>query len=145
LSKNHFYRIKDKGRLTISILFLVLVVLIPTTVYFVLIRDKTNKEPTKTFVQAAQFTPTPEVLPTETPAQIQVVRIKLSDPTSTLRVRKQPNANAPILGNVKHDAVMPYVGLTGDWWIINYNGQNGYIVSTYGVLETVEPESSQMP
>jgi uncharacterized protein YgiM (DUF1202 family) len=84
--------------------------------------------------------PTPTPVPT--PAPVEVVRIKLSDAGGTLRVRAQPSTDAQVLGTVEDGDVLPYVGVSGEWYSVTFNGATGYILDDYGVRETIYPTPS---
>ncbi len=52
-----------------------------------------------------------------------------------LRVRAQPNNTSTILGVLKKGTAVETLGETDGWYLIKYNGQNGYISKAYTTTE----------
>ncbi len=138
----HMYKVRQPGRLVLGIL-LILSVIILLVVAFFAVRSLFNKNPQPTPTISATLmavvTPTPTIKPTATPTpSSQVIRVKLSSSAATVRIRKQPSTTADILGEVKHNVTLPYLGESGTWWMVSYQSQTGYLLKDYGVLEAVK-------
>jgi len=48
-----------------------------------------------------------------------------------LNIREAPNLNARILGQIPNGATMQIKGQNGDWYLVNYNGIEGYSFGQY--------------
>lgn len=142
MARRRIYRVRSWAKLVRGVVLLALVVALPFGVYFAARALFSGRTPTPT-APAVTLTvppsPTPADAPTPTPTPMQVIRIKLESGSGTLRVRSQPSTSGDVLGEVSHDATLPYSGESGGWWVVNYNGQTGYILGTFGVLETITP------
>lgn len=44
-----------------------------------------------------------------------------------VNVRTGPGTNYDVIGQIRHGTLYPVIGESGDWWIINFNGQTGYV------------------
>ena len=56
-------------------------------------------------------------------------------PKEDLRVRAQPNNTSTILGVLKQGTAVETLGETNGWYLIKYNGQDGYISKAYTTTE----------
>lgn len=56
-------------------------------------------------------------------------------PEEDLRVRAQPNNTSTILGVLKQGTAVETLGETNGWYLIKYNGQDGYISKAYTTTE----------
>ncbi len=56
-------------------------------------------------------------------------------PKEDLRVRAQPNTTSTILGVLKQGTAVETLGETNGWYLIKYNGQDGYISKAYTTTE----------
>lgn len=52
-----------------------------------------------------------------------------------LNIRSGPSLNSPVTGMAPNGATLRILGSSGDWYNIEYNGQNGYVSSNYVVLQ----------
>lgn len=50
---------------------------------------------------------------------------------SNLNIRSLPNTNSRVLGVIPNRAEITVLGQTGNWYIINYNGIEGYAAADY--------------
>ena len=60
-----------------------------------------------------------------------------------LRVRAQPNSNATILGVIKKGTAVETLGETNGWYLMKYNGQDGYISKAYTTTEKPSASTSK--
>lgn len=56
-------------------------------------------------------------------------------PKEDLRVRAQPNNTSTVLGVLKQGTAVETLGETNGWYLIKYNGQDGYISKAYTTTE----------
>ena len=56
--------------------------------------------------------------------------------TTNVNVRSGADTNSESLGKVKKDETYTRLGTEGDWSLIDYNGQNGYVKSEF--LEVIQ-------
>lgn len=68
--------------------------------------------------------------PQPSPSPVQTVYTK-----EDLRVRAQPNNTSTILGVLKKGTAVETLGETEGWYLIKYNGQDGYISKAYTTTE----------
>lgn len=68
--------------------------------------------------------------PQPSPSPVQTVYTK-----EDLRVRAQPNTSSTILGVLKQGTAVETFGETNGWYLIKYNGQDGYISKAYTTTE----------
>lgn len=52
-----------------------------------------------------------------------------------LNIRSGPSLNSPVTGMAPNGATLRILGRSGDWYNIEYNGQNGFVSSNYVVLQ----------
>jgi N-acetylmuramoyl-L-alanine amidase len=50
---------------------------------------------------------------------------------SSLNIREFPALTAPVVGSIPAGATVTILGDAGDWYVVNYNGQNGYSSKSY--------------
>lgn len=63
----------------------------------------------------------------------QTGRVRLN--SGYLNIRSGPSLNSPVIGMAPNGAQLRILGRSGDWYNIEYNGQNGYVSSNYVVLQ----------
>jgi D-alanyl-D-alanine dipeptidase len=80
-------------------------------------------EPSPSPSPTPEMTPTPE--PTPTPC------VKLSDPTSTLKVRSGPGTNTEKLGELRDGDPVTILERGDVWHKIEYNGSEAYVFAAY--------------
>ena len=153
MARRHSYRVAHPLRLVISAVFaLLLIVILVLAILAVksLIFKEASPTPTVKPTITAPSIPTPSPTPTPTPTPSvsgYVIRVKLTGSTATVRIRKQPSTTADILGEVSNNITLPYLGESGDWWIVKYQNQTGYLLKTYGKQEsaTASPTPTKTP
>ena len=59
------------------------------------------------------------------------VIVKVQSRRTDVRIRSAASTSSSILATVNGGAAYPYVGETGDWYIITYNGTRAYISKTF--------------
>ena len=59
------------------------------------------------------------------------VIVKVQSRRTDVRIRSAAGTSSSILATVNGGAAYPYVGETGDWYIITYNGTRAYISKTF--------------
>jgi N-acetylmuramoyl-L-alanine amidase len=50
---------------------------------------------------------------------------------SNLNIRKFPAGTAAVVGTIPSGATVTVLGDAGDWYVVNYNGQNGYSAKSF--------------
>ncbi len=139
---------KNNGHTRFSgIALLLLLLFLAVATFFMLswLPGQSEVSPTPSITAKPTATPTPTPTPSPTPTMMQVVRINLSDTSSSVRVREQASTTAQVLGEAPHNTTLPYLGESDGWWIVNYEGKTGYIGADFGVLETVTVTPSPTP
>lgn len=84
------------------------------------------------YISAQYTTTTAPSQPTPTPTPSQTTTVY---PKEDLRVRAQPNTSSTILGVLKQGTAVETFGETNGWYLIKYNGQDGYISKAYTTTE----------
>ena len=84
------------------------------------------------YISAQYTTTTAPSQPTPTPTPSQTTTVY---PKEDLRVRAQPNTSSTILGVLKQGTAVETRGETNGWYLIKYNGQDGYISKAYTTTE----------
>ncbi len=150
MARRHRYRIKDRRRLMGCLMLPLIVIVLAVPVYFIFhwmtaksedVAAPTGVIPTLT----SGASPTQAATPTPTATPSQVIRITLTDTSSTVNVRKQPSITSEIFVEATHGATYPYLGESDGWWIVSYQGQTAYISETFGVLETAGETPTATP
>ena len=85
--------------------------------------------PAVTPIATATAEPTPS--PSPTPEPTPTPYVKLSDPTSSLKVRSGPGTNTEILGELNDGDVVTILERGDVWHKIEYNGGVGYVFAAY--------------
>ena len=62
---------------------------------------------------------------------------------TSVRMRSGPNTSSTILGVYNTGTAMTITGSNGNWYAVNYNGQNGYVCKDY--MTTSKPGGSSQP
>lgn len=129
----------------IALLVFILVLAIGAFFMVRALPDLLEPASTPTLLPTPTPIPTPTPTPIPTPTIVQVVRVNLSNTASTVRVREQPSTDSDVLGDAAHNSTWTYQGTADGWWIIDYEGQTGYISEDFGVLESVTLTPSPTP
>jgi hypothetical protein len=60
---------------------------------------------------------------------------KVVVPTTTVNVRAAPDKNSASLGKVEAGTALAFTDDSGDWFAVNFNGQQGYVSKKYARIE----------
>lgn len=79
------------------------------------------------------------------PARGQVIGSCTPRDATEVNVRNAPDANSAVLGMIDWYDTLPLLGEQGDWYIVDYNGQQGYVSANWVEITYSPAGSNAMP
>jgi uncharacterized protein YgiM (DUF1202 family) len=95
--------------------------------------------PTETPTPTPTATPTPTETPTPTPTPAQTGTVV--NCTTSVNVRSGPGTSYTVIGSAPKGAKYAVLGQSGSWYKMDFNGQTGYISTSYLSVTTTTPPS----
>ena len=56
---------------------------------------------------------------------------RVTTQNTALNIRSQPSVNSQVIGQAPRGAILTVLGTEGSWYLINYNGLQGYVSSNF--------------
>ena len=103
-------------------------------------------KPTAAPGPAATPVPAATAIPTAAPAAAPV-SAQVTTPSGSLNLRKSASSGAKILARIPQYAVVPVLSVEGTWTRVSYNGETGYVMSTFltYLYAPVQPTAMPVP